>query len=69
MESNFIKNNSQAIEFDAQIEAIALEHFPTMTTLQTQKSGDDFKEVAVWSVKAALEAAYQAGIEAAKNFN
>ena len=30
-------------------------------TLDTQKSGQDFQEVAVWMVKAALEAAYIAG--------
>ncbi len=30
-------------------------------TLVESKSGDDFHEVAVWTVKAALEAAYEAG--------
>lgn len=33
------------------------------TTLATRKSdGADFREVAVWQVKSALEAAYEAGI-------
>ena len=35
-------------------------------TLVERKSGDDFHEVAVWTVKAALEAAYQAGLNAKK---
>lgn len=30
-------------------------------TLVTRKSGDDFREVAVWCVKAALEEAFEAG--------
>lgn len=30
------------------------------------KSGDDFHEVAVWTVRAAIEAAFQAGVEAAQ---
>jgi len=36
-------------------------------TLETRKSDSlDFHEVAVWSVKAALEAAYRAGLAAAR---
>jgi len=36
-------------------------------TLETGKSDSlDFHDVAVWSVKAALEAAYRAGLAAAK---
>lgn len=36
-------------------------------TLETRKSDRlDFHEVAVWNLKAALEAAYRAGLEAAK---
>lgn len=42
---------------------IAKEHL-FFATLDTQKSGQDFQEVAVWAVKAALEAAYQAGQQA-----
>lgn len=39
---------------------IAKDHL-LFETLDTQKSGQDFQEVAVWMVKAALEAAYLAG--------
>jgi hypothetical protein len=36
-------------------------------TLETRRSDSlDFHDVAVWSVKAALEAAYRAGLAAAK---
>ena len=36
-------------------------------TLETRKSDSlDFHDVAVWSVRAALEAAYRAGLAAAK---
>ncbi len=36
-------------------------------TLETRRSDSlDFHDVAVWSVKAALEAAYRAGLDAAK---
>ena len=44
---------------------IAKEHL-LIDTLVESKSGDDFHEVAVWTVKAALEAAYQAGLNAKK---
>ena len=38
-----------------------------IATLETQRSDSlDFHDVAVWSVKAALEAAYRAGLAAAK---
>lgn len=37
-------------------------------TLETQNNdSDDFKENSVWSIEAALEAAYQAGKEAGRN--
>jgi hypothetical protein len=46
------------------IAAIAKEHL-SFDTLGTRRSDSlDFREVAVWSVKAALEAAYKAGFEA-----
>ena len=51
---------------DALLAAIAK---PTLhiDTLETRKSDSlDFHDVAVWSVKAALEAAYRAGLAAAK---
>ncbi len=38
-----------------------------LETLETRMSDSlDFHDLAVWSIKAALEAAYQAGFEAAK---
>lgn len=46
---------------------IAKEHL-FIETLETQHSDRlDFHDVAVWSIKSALEAAYAAGIEAGKN--
>lgn len=42
------------------IEAIAREHL-WFDSLDTQHCGKDFKEVAVWNVREALEAAYLAG--------
>ena len=49
------------------LEQIALKHF-FIETLETQHSDrSDFHDVAVWSIKSALEAAYAAGIEAGKN--
>lgn len=44
---------------------IAKQHLLINTLVET-KSGLDFHEVAVWTVKAALEAAYQAGLNAKK---
>lgn len=45
--------------------AISKEQF-RIDTLETRKSDSlDFHDVAVWSVKAALEAAYRAGLAAA----
>jgi hypothetical protein len=44
---------------------IASKHL-CMATLETRDRGDlDFREVGVWNVKAALEAAYQAGRQSA----
>ncbi len=45
------------------LEQIARQHcfFPD---LQERHCGEDFREVAVWSLKAALEAAYEAGRQA-----
>lgn len=43
------------------LEAIARKHLD-LTTLETRQDDDkDFHELAVWSIKAALEAAYNAG--------
>ena len=49
------------------IEQIALDHL-FIETLETQhRDRLDFHDVSVWAVKSALEAAYAAGIAAAKN--
>ena len=51
---------------DQQLEAIAKEilDIPTLETRMSDRL--DFHEVSVWGLKAALEAAYQSGQEAAK---
>ncbi len=43
------------------LEEIARKHL-NMSTLETRKTDDDFKELAVWNIKKALEAAYQCGM-------
>ncbi len=49
------------------IERIALEHLH-IETLETQnRDRYDFHDLAVWSIKSALEAAYAAGASAAQN--
>ena len=41
---------------------IATKHFHTIETLKTQNSDRlDFHDMAVWAIRAALEAAYEAG--------
>ena len=51
---------------DQIIAAIAKEHL-SFDTLETRRSESlDFREVAVWCVKTALEAAYKAGFDAGK---
>lgn len=51
---------------DTLLTQIAQQHLD-IETLETRRSDRfDFHEVAVWNLKAALEAAYHAGIEAAK---
>ena len=45
---------------------IAAKHFHSIETLKTQNSDRlDFHDVAVWAIRAALEAAYAAGQAAA----
>jgi hypothetical protein len=44
---------------------IAKQHL-LVDTLKTQKSNADFHEVAVWSIEAALKAAFEAGRAAKK---
>jgi altronate dehydratase len=51
---------------DRVLEDIAKEHL-RVATLETRKSDSlDFHDLAVWQLRAALDAAYQAGIVAAK---
>ena len=50
---------------DALLE-IATKHFHSIETLETQNSDRlDFHDVAVWAIRAALEAVYAAGVAAA----
>jgi len=45
---------------------IATKHFHTIETLETRNRDRlDFHDVAVWSIRTALEAAYAAGLAAA----
>ncbi|MDP1669538.1 DUF6900 domain-containing protein [Phaeovulum sp.] len=47
---------------DALLLEIARTHFPSIETLETRNSdGLDFHDVAVWAIRSALEAAYEAG--------
>lgn len=47
---------------DALLLEIVTKHFHTIETLETQNSDRlDFHDVAVWAIRAALEAAYEAG--------
>lgn len=50
---------------DEMLEVLATKHL-LLTTLETRNSDSlDFSDQAVWSIKAALEAAYEAGAQAA----
>ena len=58
---------NQTKQLNALFERIAKEHLQ-IETLETQnRDRDDFHDVAVWSIKSALEAAYAAGALAAQN--
>ena len=51
---------------DALLLEIASKHFHGVETLETRNSDRlDFHDVAVWAIRAALEAAYAAGVAAA----
>ncbi len=51
---------------DALLLEIAAKHFHTIETLEIRNSDRlDFHDVAVWAIRAALEAAYAAGVTAA----
>lgn len=53
------------MDTDKILEAIAAKHL-FLETLTTSNSGDDFKEQAVWQIRAALEEAFKAGQESKK---
>lgn len=56
-------SGSKQSNMDKVLEKIA-QDFLYLDTLETRMAGcDDFKEMAVWDIKAALEAAYKAGQE------
>lgn len=59
-------NNDGATHMKHDLQATLLEitrrHFTNIETLETCRSDSlDFRDVAVWEVRAALEAAYRAG--------
>jgi hypothetical protein len=60
-------NFEKAFDVRKQVIAQIAEDYLLLDTLETQNSGSDFKEQAVWCVKQALEDAYQAGLEAGRN--
>lgn len=49
-----------AAAMDKTVRAIAAKHL-SLTTLDETRTGADFREQAVWTIRAALEAAYEAG--------
>ena len=52
---------------DQQLQQIALDHL-LIATLETRSSDNlDFHDVSVWAIKAALQAAFDAGRNAAAN--
>lgn len=55
------------IDLNELLEQIAQHHL-FIDTLQTRSSDSlDFHDVSVWGIKAALEAAYEAGVKAAQS--
>ena len=60
------KTNPAKAPSEALLLEIATKHFHSIETLETQNSDRlDFHDVAVWAIRAALEAAYAAGVAAA----
>ena len=60
------KTNPTDAPSEALLLDIAAKHFHGVETLETQNSDRlDFHDVAVWAIRAALEAAYAAGVAAA----
>ena len=67
--NNHKETNMNASKNDKIIEKIAKEHL-YVEPLQTRNSDSlDFYDCAIWKIREALEAAYQAGIAAAQNAN
>lgn len=61
-----MSNNSNSTR-DQQLQKIALDHL-FIATLETRRSDSlDFHDVSVWSIKTALQAAFEAGRKAAAN--
>ena len=60
------QNQNQNKDLNQLLEQIATQHL-FIQTLETQhRDRLDFHDVSVWGVKAALEAAYEAGLKAAQ---
>ena len=56
--------------FNVLLEKIAQKHFYGVETLETQNSDSlDFHDVAVWSIRGALEDAFRAGMELGYTLN
>ena len=51
---------------DQSLEAIARKHL-LLDTLKTRNTSEDFREQGVWSIKKALEEAYQQGLKDKQN--
>lgn len=61
-----MSNNSDSTR-DQQLQQIALDHL-FIATLETRNSDSlDFHDVSVWAIKTALQAAFEAGRNAAAN--
>ena len=48
------------------IQTIAKQHLGIQTLTEQKSDGHDFHDLAVWSIEAALQAAFEAGLNAAK---
>jgi hypothetical protein len=59
-------NTKQATKLDALFTQISGKHFQTETLETRRMDRLDFHEVAVWEIRAALEAAYKAGAASVK---
>ena len=60
------KTTPAKVPSEALLLEIAAKHFHSIKTLETRNSDQlDFHDVAVWAIRAALEAAYAAGLAAA----